>query len=99
MPGGLRDQRWRTLAVFGVAIYAAFLVAAPFAHHDLVCPIKTPFHGGSCACSPVGSDLQPAPLFGYWSLSCAGRVCGDRLLTDGILLPVCLTGRSPPAAA
>jgi hypothetical protein len=99
MSGGLRDRRWRALASFGVTIYAVFLVTTPFAHQDLACHVKTPFHCAACVGSPVGLDLQRPALFGDWSLSAAGRAVGERLLPDGLLLAVISTGRSPPATA
>lgn len=97
MRRALKDRRWRPLAHVGVAIYAVFLVVAPFEHHDLVCHLKTPQHCTSCTSSVLGSDPYSPAIFGAWSLSDAGRADALHVVVDGILLAVRSTGRSPPA--
>ena len=44
-------RRSQVHAVLGVAIYALFLVTAPFEHHDLLCHLKTPSHCTACTSS------------------------------------------------
>lgn len=92
----LRDRRWRTRAVIGVALYAAFLLVAQFEHHDLVCHLKTPQHCTSCASSVLGSDPHTPAMFGMWQLADAGRASAFQLLPADTLLVARSTGRSPP---
>lgn len=81
-----------------MAIYAAFLVAAPFEHHDLLCELRTPRHCTSCTSSQIGSDTQVALAPGAAQLADAGRAASFIVLDEGTLLVVRSTGRSPPAA-
>jgi len=85
-------------AVVGVAIYALFLVTAPFEHHDLLCHIKTPQHCTACIASLLSADPKTPAVVGTCHLADAGGAVPVHLLTDGILLAVRSTGRSPPAA-
>ena len=84
--------------VASVAIYAVFLVVAPFEHHDLICHIKTPQHCTSCASSLLGSDPHTPAVVGTWHLRYAGRTHVAPLLRESALLAVRTTGRSPPAS-
>jgi len=99
MAGRSGDRRYRLLALAGLALYAVFLVGAPFEHHDLVCHLKTPQHCTSCAASQLGSD-PGAPLVPPASqLVDAGRAVSVQLLAEDTLLAVGSTGRSPPLVA
>jgi len=84
------------LAYAGVAIYAVFLVTAPFEHHDFLCELKTPRHCTACASSQLGSDPHPPAILGGWHLSDAGRAVAFQPVAAGVLLPAPSTGRSPP---
>ena len=88
----------RRLALVGMAIYAVFLVASPFEHHDLSCELKTPQHCTSCTSTQLGSDPQTLLDPGVWHLADAGRAGTFVLLHQGTLLVVRSTGRSPPAS-
>jgi hypothetical protein len=88
----------RILAFVGLAIYAAFLVASPFEHHDLLCELKTPQHCTSCTSSQLGSDPNTPVVPGVSHLADAGRAVSFQPLPDGTLLAVRSNGRSPPAA-
>ena len=88
----------RRLALVGMAIYAVFLVASPFEHHDLSCELKTPQHCTSCTSTQLGSDTQVALAPGAAQLADAGSATSSVLLDTGTLLAVRTTGRSPPAA-
>lgn len=81
-----------------MAIYAVFLVASPFEHHDLSCELKTPQHCTSCASTQLGSDTRIVLAPGAAQLADAGRAAAVVLLDEGTLLAVRSTGRSPPAA-
>ena len=87
----------RRLALVGLAIYAVFLVASPFEHHDLLCHLKTPQHCTSCASSQLGSDPHAPLNLGAGHLADAGCAVSFQLLAEGTLLTVRSTGRSPPA--
>ena len=92
--GGDRCRRFQT--VVGAAVYALFLIIAPFEHHDLACHLKTPQHCTSCSFSLVGSDPDAPAIIGESDLADAGRAVAIQVLADGVLLPVRSTGRSPP---
>jgi len=77
-------------------VYAVFLVTAPFAHHDLICHLKTPQHCTSCASSQPGSAPHTPELLGAWHLTDAGRAVLPPVVANGIVLTVRSTGRSPP---
>ena len=94
VPGRRRPQ---TRAVLGVAIYAVFLVTAPFEHHDLLCHLKTPTHCTACTSSVVGSDPNSPVVVGAFDLPDAGGTLSTDVVATGFLLAVRSTGRSPPA--
>ena len=87
----------RRLALVGMALYAVFLLASPFEHHDLQCELKTPQHCTSCTSAQLGSDPQTPLTPGVWHLADAGRALAVHHLSDDTLLVVRSTGRSPPA--
>jgi hypothetical protein len=86
----------RRLALVGMAIYAVFLVASPFEHHDLSCELKTPQHCTSCTSTQLGSDTHVALAPGAAQLADAGRAASFVVLDEGTLLVVRSPGRSPP---
>ena len=86
----------RRLALLGMAIYAVFLVASPFEHHDLSCELKTPQHCTSCTSTQLGSDTHVVLSPGAAQLADVGRASAFVLLDEGTLLVVRSTGRSPP---
>ena|SRR5437868_14176943 len=88
----------RRVALIGMVIYAIFLVASPFEHHDLQCELKTPQHCTSCTSTQLGSDPQILLDPGEWFLADAGRAVAFDHLAEDTLLDVRTTGRSPPAA-
>jgi len=83
----------------GLGLYAIFLVASPFEHHDLVCHLKNPWHCTSCSASQLGSDPQTLAVAGTSRLVDAGRAATFHLIVTGTLLPARSTGRSPPSHA
>jgi len=85
-------------AVVGVAIYALFLVTAPFEHHDLVCHFKTPTHCTACTSSLVSADPNTPAVSGAADLTFAGGAFAVDVVADGYLLTVRSTGRSSPPA-
>jgi len=83
----------------GVAIYAVFLVTAPFEHHDLLCHLKPPTHCTACTSSLVSADPHTPIVVGASDLADAGRALAVDVATCGFLLTVSSTGRSPPASS
>ena len=97
MSGQRTDRRSQRLALVGLAIYAVFLIASPFEHHDLLCELKTPQHCTSCTSSQLGANPPVATAPGARDLADAGQAISIQLMTEGALLSVRTTGRSPPA--
>ena len=87
----------RYRALLAAALYALFLLTAPFEHHDLLCHIKTPQHCTSCSSSLLGSDPH-APAILTHELRDAGRAMARLSLPESVLFAVRSSGRSPPAA-
>jgi len=86
-------------SAIGVAVYAVFLVTAPFLHHDLACELKNPRHCTSCTSSVVGADPNPPLAPDAWQLPDAGGAIAEHVTLVDLLLAVRTTGRSPPSAA
>ena len=83
---------------FGVALYAAVLVLAPFNHHDLICHFKT----RSIAPRARRISSAPIPLRSarrrFILSTDAGRALQTQALAEGVLLATDSTGRSPPSS-
>src|SRR3954451_2051489 len=97
MAGTLRNWRSRPGTVLGVALYAAFLVIAPFEHHDLACHLKTPQHCTSCTTSVLGANTATSPNPGATVFHDAGCAVAIQVSAPDLLLSMRGTGRSPPA--
>jgi len=83
----------------GLAIYAVFLITAPFLHHDLACELKNPRHCTSCTSNILSSDPNPPVASDASRLDEAGRPVAEAVVVEDLLLAVRTTGRSPPVAA
>jgi hypothetical protein len=92
-----RGRRW--LSTVGLALYAVFLVTAPFEHHDFVCHLKNPRHCTSCTASQLGSDPQSLPTPGISQFVDAGCAPTPYLIAHSALLTFRSSGRSPPTFA
>ena len=77
-------------------MYALFLGASPFEHHDLSCELKTPQHCTSCTSTQLGSDTHVILAPGAAQLADAGQANAFVILAEGPLLVVRSSGRSPP---
>lgn len=97
--GSSRVRTWRHLIAVAVTAYAVFLVTAPFAHHDLLCHLKTPQHCTSCVSSPLSVNPHTAVALATWRLADAGRSLQTDSNSQSALLPTSSSGRSPPVAA
>jgi hypothetical protein len=92
--GGFRRRR---VAVAWLALYALFLAATPFEHHDLLCELKTPLHCTACTSALVGSDPVRTALVGDWTLNDLGCAVIVEWTVAGAFLSTPSAGRSPPA--
>jgi hypothetical protein len=81
-----------------VAVYAAFLLIAPFEHHDFLCHFKTPRHCTACSSGLVGANPNAPIAASPIDLADAGGAFTCQATADDILLTVRSTGRSPPPA-
>jgi len=95
--GAGRGRRW--LSTVGVALYAIFLVTAPFEHHDFVCHLKNPRHCTSCTASQLGADPQSLPTPGISIFVDAGCATTPQFVANSALLAFRSSGRSPPTFA
>jgi hypothetical protein len=86
-------------SVVGLAVYTAFLLTAPFLHHDLACELKNPLHCTSCTSSVPGADPNPPATLGASHLADAGHAVAEQVFFEDLLLGVRTTGRSPPIAS
>jgi len=82
-----------------LAAYFVALAAMPFAHHDIVCHLKSSTH---CATCHVGTSTDPggsAPAVGSVDLSDAGVAVqrSARAAASSVVSPS--SGRAPPATA
>jgi hypothetical protein len=96
--GATADIRLRLVSVC-LALYALFLAASPFEHHDLLCELKTPLHCTACTSNIVGSDPARLVVVARTPLTDVGQAVPVQVDIQGVLLPVRSTGRSPPIAA
>jgi len=82
-----------------VAAYIAALAALPFAHHDLVCHLKSSTHCTVCHVGTGADDTSVQPAIGQADLADAGRAGQAHVppAASCVLLPS--SGRSPPTAA
>jgi hypothetical protein len=96
MTGGFGIRPWRRFTAIAFALYAVFLVSAQFEHHDLLCHLRTPQHCTSCASSPLSSDPHALTPLDINRLADAGRLVVFQRLSEGALLAIRSSGRSPP---
>jgi hypothetical protein len=99
MLAGSGRRRSHPHALVGVAIYAIFLVTAPFEHHDLLCHLKTPTHCTACTSSVVGNGPNAPVAVDASALHDAGGTLAADVRTTDVLLVAESTGRSPPSLA
>jgi hypothetical protein len=93
-----RQTRLRRALQALVALYVLAIAGMPFAHHDLVCHIKSNTHCGTChvgtSSDPSGAKPSPATP----DLVDAGDldVRSPRIAASCVLSPS--VGRAPPAS-
>jgi hypothetical protein len=81
---------------FVVAAYVAALAVLPFAHHDLVCHLKSSTHCVVCHVGTSADDTSVQPGLGQVDLRDAGGASEAyaAVTASSVLLPS--SGRSPP---
>jgi hypothetical protein len=94
----LSRPRLGVILRFVLAAYFAALAASPFAHHDLVCHLKSSTH---CTTCHVGTSADPGgtqPALTAAEFPDAGRAC-ERTTTVAVSYEISPSaGRAPPAA-
>jgi hypothetical protein len=81
-----------------VAVYIVALAAMPFAHHDLVCHLKSSTH---CATCHIGTSADPdaaPPALSPADLNDAGQPARSTPATSSPVELSPSAGRAPPAA-
>jgi len=80
-----------------VALYVLALAAMPFAHHDLVCHLKSSTHCAVCHVGTSADSSSADPIVGAAVLADAGRP--DEQACQSVSSPALLpsAGRSPPS--
>jgi len=90
-------NRWaRACAWGGIALYAAFVLAAPVLHHDLACHRTTPAHCPSCVASVGGPDIPSAPSAVSSCLIDAGATPDVVVAVPAAASSDRASGRAPP---
>jgi hypothetical protein len=79
-----------------VAIYIVAVAAMPFAHHDIVCHLKSSTHCGTCHVGTSGDQSSVRPSIARVELADAGQPHhqGPAHAGDCALSPS--AGRAPP---
>jgi hypothetical protein len=78
------------------AAYVLALAMLPFAHHDLVCHLKSTTHCWTCHVGTSADESRPDPASAPMSLSDAGRADEAPLAPIASRAPSPSSGRSPP---
>ena len=95
---GTSRRRLGVIFRFVVAAYVVALATLPFAHHDLVCHLKSSTHCNVCHVGTSTGDTGVQAGLGHADLADAGRATQSysSIVASSILLPS--SGRSPPAS-
>jgi len=79
-----------------LALYVLALAAMPFAHHDLVCHLKSNTHCATCHVGTSADPTSPAPVFDAAVLADAGQAVEQTCHTVSAPALLPSAGRSPP---
>jgi hypothetical protein len=80
-----------------IALYLVALAAMPFAHHDLLCHVRSTTHCDVCHIGTSGEDSSAHPPFPQVQLEDAGSACEIVAQSVSPAAVVPSSGRSPPA--
>ena len=89
----------RSLDIVLRAVIAAYMVAVaamPFAHHDIVCHIKSSTHCSTCHVGTSGDQSNVRPLLARVSLADAGQLHHQQPAHAGDWALSPSAGRAPP---
>ena len=94
-----RRSRPGTVLQLVIAAFFVALVALPFAHHDLLCHLKSSTHCATCHIGTSTDDSGAQPPLAHVELPDAGRAveAEGHALTSTAHAPS--AGRSPPHAS
>lgn len=91
-------NRWARACAWGaVALYAAFVLAAPVLHHDLACHRTSPSHCPSCVAGVSGPDMPSAASAASTCLIDAGATPGVVFAVPAAARIKRASGRAPPS--
>jgi hypothetical protein len=93
-----RRSGQRAVLQLVIAAFFVALVALPFAHHDLLCHLKSNTHCATCHIGTSTDDSGAQPPLAHVELPDAGHAveAGMSVVTSCALPPS--AGRSPPPA-
>jgi hypothetical protein len=81
-----------------IAAFFVALVALPFAHHDLLCHLKSNTHCATCHIGTSTDDSGAQPPLAHIELPDAGRAVETQHAAVAFCGQTPSAGRSPPAA-
>lgn len=80
-----------------VAIYIVAVAAMPFAHHDIVCHLKSSTHCSTCHVGTSGDQSSLRPSLARITLTDAGQALASESLSIASCAMSPSAGRAPPA--
>lgn len=97
MPVAISRRRLGVILRGLVAIYIVAVAAMPFAHHDIVCHLKSSTHCSTCHVGTSGDQSNVRPLLARVSLADAGPPHHQQPAHAGDWALSPSAGRAPPA--
>jgi hypothetical protein len=94
-----RRPRHRVVLRLVLAAFFVALVALPFAHHDLLCHLKSSTHCATCHIGTSTDDSGAQPPLAHIELPDAGRAIEVGLVAVVSCALCSSAGRSPPPAS
>ena len=82
-----------------VAIYIVAVAAMPFAHHDIVCHLKSSTHCSTCHVGTSGHQSNVRPALARVELADAGQADHQQHAHTGDWALSPSAGRAPPAVS
>jgi hypothetical protein len=80
-----------------VAIYIVAVAAMPFAHHDIVCHLKSSTHCSTCHIGTSGDQSSLRPSIARVTLTDAGQARASECPSVAPCATSLSAGRAPPA--
>ena len=82
-----------------LAIYIVAVAAMPFAHHDIVCHLKSSTHCSTCHVGTSGDQSSLRPSLARVTLADAGQALASESLSIASCAMSPSAGRAPPAVS